>query len=75
MHEGRLNFLGKGINTPEGKKFAVEVLQFMRTTMRDFQEETGNLYNLEATPAESTSYRLARLDKQKYTQIITIRYG
>lgn len=71
MHETLLNFLGKGINTPEGKEFAVEILQFMRDTIREYQEETGNLYNLEATPAESTSYRLARLDRQKYTQIIT----
>jgi len=43
----------------------------MRGTLKDYQEETGNLYNLEASPAESTSYRLARLDKQKYTRIIT----
>jgi anaerobic ribonucleoside-triphosphate reductase len=71
MHEACVNFLRKGISTPEGKKFAVEVLQFMRETIREFQEETGNLYNLEATPAESTSYRLARLDKEKYHSIIT----
>ncbi len=71
MHEACLNLLGKGIGTPEGKKFAIEVLQSMKETMREFQEETGNLYNLEATPAESTSYRLARLDKEKYHNIIT----
>jgi ribonucleoside-triphosphate reductase len=71
MNESCLNFLGKGIDTPEGKKFAIEVLKFMRETMQDFQEETGNLYNLEATPAESTSYRFARLDRQKYNSIIT----
>jgi anaerobic ribonucleoside-triphosphate reductase len=71
MHEACLNFLGKGIGTPEGKQFAMEVLNFMKDTMREFQEETGNLYNLEATPAESASYRLARLDKQKYHRIIT----
>ncbi len=71
MHETCLNFLGKGIGTPEGKAFAVEMLQFMRKTIQEFQAETGNLYNLEATPAESTSYRLARLDKQKYHSIIT----
>jgi len=71
MHETCLNFLGKGIGTPEGKAFAIEVLQFMRKTIQEFQGETGNLYNLEATPAESTSYRLARLDKQKYHSIIT----
>ncbi|MDH4219014.1 MAG: ribonucleoside triphosphate reductase [Candidatus Aminicenantes bacterium] len=71
MHEACLNFLGKGIGTPEGKAFAIEVLQFMRETIQEFQEETENLYNLEATPAESTSYRLARLDREKYHSIIT----
>jgi len=71
MHEACLNFLGKGIGTPEGKAFAIEVLQFMRETIQEFQEETGNLYNLEATPAESTSYRLARLDRENYNRIIT----
>lgn len=71
MHECCLNFLRKGIGTPEGKEFTIEVLHFMRETIREFQEETGNLYNLEATPAESTSYRLARLDKAKYHRIIT----
>ncbi len=71
MHEACLNFLGKGIATPEGKAFAIETLTFMRGVLQKFQEETGNLYNLEATPAESTSYRLARLDKEKYKNIIT----
>jgi len=71
MNEACLNFLGKGIGTPEGKEFTIEVLNFMRETIRSFQEETGNLYNLEATPAESTAYRLARLDREKYQNIIT----
>jgi ribonucleoside-triphosphate reductase len=71
MNEACLNFVGQGIGTPEGKAFAIEVLEFMRSTIQEFQEETGNLYNLEATPAESTSYRLARLDRQKYNSIIT----
>jgi len=71
MNEACLNFLGKGIATPEGKKFAIQVLNFMRETMQQFQEETGHLYNLEATPAESTSYRLARLDRAKYPRILT----
>jgi len=70
MHEACLNFLGKGIGTPEGKEFAIEVLNFMRKMIREFQKETGSLYNLEATPAESTSYELARLDRQKYKSII-----
>jgi ribonucleoside-triphosphate reductase len=71
MHEACLNFLGKGIGTTEGKEFTLELLEFMRDTIKKFQEETGNIYNLEATPAESTSYRLARIDKQKYPSIIT----
>jgi len=71
MHEACLNFLGKGIGTPEGKEFAVETLNFMRSVLKEFQDETGNLYNLEATPAESTSYRLARKDRTKYKNIIT----
>ncbi len=71
MHECSLNFLGKGIETKEGTDFAVEVMSFMREQIKGFQEETGNLYNLEASPAESTSYRFARLDKEMYKDIIT----
>jgi anaerobic ribonucleoside-triphosphate reductase len=71
MHEACLNLLGKGIGTPEGKEFAVKTLTFMSNVLRRFQEETGNLYNLEATPAESTSYRLARLDREKFQHIVT----
>ncbi len=71
MHEACMNFLGKGIGTPEGKEFAIETLMFMREVLREFQEETGHLYNLEASPAESTSYRLARLDREKYKNIYT----
>lgn len=71
MHETCLNFLGSGIETPEGKDFALKVLKHMRERIKEFQEETGNLYNLEATPAEGTSHRLARLDKERYPDIIT----
>jgi ribonucleoside-triphosphate reductase len=71
MHEACLNFIKKGIGTPEGKEFTVETLNFMRGSLREFQEQTGHLYNLEATPAESTSYRLARKDREKYPQIVT----
>ncbi|MGB8951992.1 MAG: ribonucleoside triphosphate reductase [Candidatus Aminicenantales bacterium] len=71
MHEACLNLLSKGIGTPEGKELTIEILHFMREVLKKFQAETGNLYNLEATPAESTSYRLARLDKEKYHNIIT----
>jgi ribonucleoside-triphosphate reductase len=71
MNEALLNFLGEDITTEKGRKFAIEVLDFMRDTMVKFQEETGNLYNLEATPGEGTSYRQARTDKEKYPEIIT----
>lgn len=71
MNEACLNFLGVSIAHPEGKAFAIKVLQFMRERLADFQEETGNLYNLEATPAESASYRLARHDRRRFPDIIT----
>ncbi len=71
MNECCLNFLGKGIADPEGKAFAEEVLDHLRKRMADFQEDTGELFNLEATPAESTSYRLAKHDKGRYPEIVT----
>lgn len=70
MNEALLNLFGYGITTPEGLEFAVKTLNFMREKLADFQEETGNIYNLEATPAEGASYRLARIDKRKYPDII-----
>ena len=70
MNEAILNLFGHGIATPDGLEFAVKVLNFMREKLADFQEETGNIYNLEATPAEGASYRLARIDKRKYPDII-----
>ncbi|NIO37337.1 ribonucleoside triphosphate reductase [Candidatus Bathyarchaeota archaeon] len=70
MNEATLNLFGQKISTPEGLKFAVNVLNYMRGKLLDFQEETGNIYNLEATPAEGTSYRLARIDKREYPKII-----
>ena len=71
MNECCLNFLKKNIAAPEGKKFAEEILDHMRARLQNFQEETGELFNLEATPAESTSYRLAKHDKEQYPDIIT----
>jgi len=70
MNEAILNLFGYGIATKDGLEFAVKVLNFMREKLADFQEETGNIYNLEATPAEGASYRLARIDKRKYPDII-----
>lgn len=70
LNEGVLNFTGKNIASQEGRQFAEEVLDYMRERLVDYQKETGNLYNLEATPAESTSYRLAKIDKKKYPKIV-----
>jgi anaerobic ribonucleoside-triphosphate reductase len=70
INETVLNLLGVNITTTEGKDFAVKTLTFMRERLADFQEETGDIYNLEATPAEGTSYRLARLDKRRYPNIM-----
>jgi ribonucleoside-triphosphate reductase len=64
MNEACINFAGKDIATPEGKAFAEKILDFMRNKLLEFQEETGNIYNLEATPAEGASYRMAKLDKE-----------
>ncbi len=71
MNEAILNFMGENIGTKRGKKFAMEVLEFMREKLVEYQKETGNLYNLEATPAEGASFKLSRIDKQKYPDIIT----
>jgi ribonucleoside-triphosphate reductase len=62
--------MGKTIGDPDGKSFAKKVLDFMKLQLIAYQEETGNNYNLEATPAEGTSYRLARIDKEKYPDMI-----
>ena len=70
MNEACLNLLNKNIATQEGQAFAKRVLDFMRTTLILFQRETGNNYNLESTPAEGTSYRLARIDHEKYPDMI-----
>ncbi len=70
MNEACLNFLGKNIASEEGQKFTLKTLDFMRKRLIEFQKETGNNYNLESTPAEGTSYRLAKIDKAKYADII-----
>ncbi|MBN2203343.1 MAG: ribonucleoside triphosphate reductase [Candidatus Aenigmarchaeota archaeon] len=73
MNESCLNFLGQGIATPDGKDFSLKVLEFMRKKIAEYQEETGHIYNLEATPGEGTSFRLARIDKKQMPGIKT--YG
>ena len=73
MNEALMNLFGSDVNmgTEEGIAFAVKVLNFMRNKLVQFQEETGHMYNLEATPAESTSYSLALKDKELFPDIIT----
>ncbi|MGE4469732.1 MAG: ribonucleoside triphosphate reductase [Desulfovibrio sp.] len=70
-NEACLNLLGKGIETESGVRLMRRVLEHLRQITSDFQEETGHLYNLEATPAEGTSYRLAKIDKKLYADITT----
>ncbi len=70
MNEACVNLLDKAISSPEGHAFTVRVMDFMRNKMLEFQKETGNNYNLEATPAEGTSYRLAKIDKESFSGII-----
>ncbi len=71
MNEALLNFIGLNIASKRGRRFTTEVLDFMRERLVKYQKETGNIYNLEATPAESTAYRLALKDKEQYPDIIT----
>jgi len=71
MNEGLLNFLGKDICSEEGRQFALRVLDFMRELLLQFQKESEQLFNLEATPAEGTAYRLAKIDRELYPEIIT----
>ncbi len=70
VNEAILNLLGQNIASKDGQAFAQKMLTFMRNRLADYQEETGCIYNLEATPAEGTSYRLARIDKKRYKDII-----
>lgn len=71
MNEACINLLGVDITTEEGNEFAVEIMEFMNRVMQIFQEETGSLWNLEASPAEGAAYRFARLDKKIYPNIFT----
>jgi ribonucleoside-triphosphate reductase len=75
MNEACVNYLGKNLGTSEGRAFALKVMDYLRERLVDFQEETECNYNLEATPAEGTSYRLAILDKKFYPDIISANCG
>jgi len=70
MNEMLLNFMDVGIWDPEGKKLGLKIMDHIRSRLIEFQQETGNLYNFEATPAEGTTRRLANLDKKNFPDII-----
>ncbi|MFP3912602.1 MAG: ribonucleoside triphosphate reductase [Desulfobacteraceae bacterium] len=70
MNEACLNFMSQDIGSASGRAFSVETLDFIRDLLSKFQEETGDVFNLEATPAEGTSYRLAMLDKRAYPDMV-----
>jgi len=70
INEAILNLLGQNIASKEGQTFAIKTLTFMRERISQYQKETGDIYNLEATPAEGTAYRLARIDQKRYHNII-----
>lgn len=71
LNEALLNFMGKDISTKEGRAFGLEVMDFMREKLADYQNESNQLFNLEATPAESCAYRFAKADRKMYPDIIT----
>jgi anaerobic ribonucleoside-triphosphate reductase len=71
MNEACLNFMDTSIVDPEGKAFAVRVLEFMRKQLAAYQKETGHLFNLEATPAEGATYRLAKADLLRFPNVRT----
>ncbi|UWZ80752.1 ribonucleoside triphosphate reductase [Geoalkalibacter halelectricus] len=70
MNEACLNLIGRDITTAAGLALATETLEFMRAKLEAYQEETGHLFNLEATPGEGTSFRLARADRERYPDLI-----
>ena len=70
MNEACLNFLGQNIASNIGQKFSLKIMDYIRDIISEIQEKTGNMFNLEATPAEGTSYRLALIDKKEYPEIL-----
>ena len=70
MNEACLNFIGENIASNAGQKFSLKVMDFMRNMISEIQEKTGDIFNLEATPAEGTSYRLSMIDKKRFPEII-----
>ncbi len=70
MNEACLNFLGQNIASKAGRKFALKVMDYIRDMISEVQDETGDIFNLEAIPAEGTSYRLAMIDKKIHSEIL-----
>jgi len=70
MNEASLNFIGEDIASPKGQAFSLKVMEFIRDLISELQEETGDIFNLEATPGEGTSYRLSMIDKNQVPDII-----
>jgi len=70
MNEALINLMGENITEEGAKEFALEVMDYMREKLLIYQKETGEMFNLEATPAEGTAYRFARLDKALYPKIV-----
>ncbi len=70
MNEACINFMGEGIASEHGQAFAVKVMDHIRTRIENIQEDTDEIFNLEATPAEGTTYRFAMMDKSRYSDII-----
>lgn len=77
MNEMVRNFTNdkEDITTTFGNDFCIEILDYIRNRMKEFQEQTGNLYNLEATPAEGTTYRFAKEDKKRFPAILQAGQG
>lgn len=70
MNEACLNFMGANIGDPEARQFSIRVLGHIRDMLEDIQKDSDEIFNLEATPAEGTAYRLAMLDKKRYPDIV-----
>jgi anaerobic ribonucleoside-triphosphate reductase len=71
MNEAIANFMsGESIVSIRGREFSLKILDFMRDKLSEYQDETGNIYNLEATPGEGTTYRFARMDKKRFGRIL-----
>ncbi len=72
MNEACLNFIGEDIGSDTGMDFSIRVMDYLRDLLTEVQDETGDIFNLEATPAEGTAYRIAMIDKEKFPGIICV---